>query len=121
MSENTPKKKKTFFLPTKYFFFSFLSFSPLFLLLSSLSYINLAVVTPQSFEIFDKEPSLNAIKSFVPIGRVLQSLFNWSLLDDRRDKFLMALNPWIQEHFAQAREFFDELVDVPDPEDYLQV
>lgn len=33
----------------------------------------------------------------------------------------MALNPWIKKNLEQVRDYFTDLIEVPDPEDYLQV
>eukprot|EP01114_Cavostelium_apophysatum_P024750 TRINITY_DN97_c0_g1_i1.p1 TRINITY_DN97_c0_g1~~TRINITY_DN97_c0_g1_i1.p1 ORF type:complete len:949 (-),score=375.35 TRINITY_DN97_c0_g1_i1:141-2822(-) len=83
-------------------------------------FINLAIVTPDAFEIIDKELSPLARKNLVAVAKVLQNLFNLSLFG-KSDQWLMPLNKWISKHLESVRDYFNDLIGVADPEDYLQV
>eukprot|EP00027_Filamoeba_sp_ATCC50430_P012203 CAMPEP_0168574896 /NCGR_PEP_ID=MMETSP0413-20121227/19350_1 /TAXON_ID=136452 /ORGANISM="Filamoeba nolandi, Strain NC-AS-23-1" /LENGTH=918 /DNA_ID=CAMNT_0008608319 /DNA_START=71 /DNA_END=2824 /DNA_ORIENTATION=+ len=83
-------------------------------------FINLAIVTPENFGIVDKDPSPTARKNLVVISKVLQKLFNLSLFDNS-DKWMMPLNDWMKSNFDTVRDFFTDLVEVPEPEEFLDV
>jgi Ras GTPase-activating-like protein IQGAP2/3 len=59
-------------------------------------FINLAIVTPDAFEIYDKELTPVARKNLVTVSRVLQNLFNLSLFVGANDKWVMPLNDWLK-------------------------
>lgn len=83
-------------------------------------FINLAIVTPDAFEIIDKELSVIARKNLVSVSKVLQNLFNFNYLG-QTDKWMIPLNEWIKKHIDITRDYFMDLTEVADPEDYLQV
>lgn len=83
-------------------------------------FINLAIVTPENFGIVEKDPSPVARKNLVVISKVLQKLFNLSLFD-QSDKWMMPLNDWMKSNFDTVRDFFTDLVEVPEPEEFLDV
>jgi len=84
-------------------------------------FINLAIVTPDAFEIVDKELQPVARKNLVAVSRVLQNLFNLSVFVGANDKWLMPLNKWLTKKIEAVRDYFTDLAEVPDPEDFLQV
>jgi len=84
-------------------------------------FINLAIVTPDAFEIVDKEITPLARKNLVAVAKVLQSLFNFSTFDRKSDKWMVPLNDWINKNLEVARDYFTDLIEVADPEEYLQV
>lgn len=83
-------------------------------------FINVAITMPQSFGIVDKEPNLYMVKNLATVARVLQNLFNLSTFG-RTEKYLAVVNGWIERNLSSVREFFSELVDVPEPSEALQV
>jgi len=83
-------------------------------------FINLAIVTPDAFEIVDKELSPVARKNLVSVSKVLQNLFNFSLFGGS-DKWMMPLNDWIKKNIPIVRDYFTDLIEVSEPEDFLQV
>jgi Ras GTPase-activating-like protein IQGAP2/3 len=84
-------------------------------------FINLAIVTPDNFDIINTmDLTPIARKNLVAVAKVLQNLFNFSTFT-KTDKWMMALNPWIKKNLEQVRDYFTDLIEVPDPEDYLQV
>lgn len=83
-------------------------------------FVNLAIVTPDAFEIIDKELNPVARKNLVSISKVLQNLFNLSQFG-KNDRWFVPLNTWIQKRSDSVREYFGDIIAVADPEDYLQV
>ena len=61
-------------------------------------FINLAIVTPDAFEIIDRELTPLARKNLVVVARVLQNLFNLSLFTGANDKWMTPLNDWIKAY-----------------------
>lgn len=84
-------------------------------------FINLAIVTPDAFEIIDKELTPVARKNLVSVAKVLQNLFNFSLFSSKSDRWMMPLNDWIEKNYETVRDYFTDLIEVADPEEYLQV
>jgi len=84
-------------------------------------FINLAIVTPDSFEIINTmDLTPIARKNLVAVAKVLQNLFNFSTFT-KTDKWMMPLNAWIKQNLESVRDYFTDLIEVADPEDYLQV
>jgi len=83
-------------------------------------FINLGIVTPENFNIVEKEPSPIARKNLVAVSKVLQNLFNLNTFS-KSDKWMMPMNNWIKKNLDGVTAYFNELVDVADPEDHLQV
>ena len=73
---------------------------------------SLSVLLPDSFCLTPLVP--------VQIAKVLQNLFSLNTFKES-DRWMTPLNPWIEKRIPIIRNFFDEIVDVPDPEEYLQV
>lgn len=83
-------------------------------------FINLAIVTPDLFNLADRNMSLTCRKNLVQVGKVLQNLFAFNLFS-KTEKGLVGLNDWLTSHFSALRRYFKELTDVPEPDDFLQV
>jgi Ras GTPase-activating-like protein IQGAP2/3 len=83
-------------------------------------FINLAIVTPDAFEIVDKELPPLARKNLVAVARVLQNLFNFTMFG-ASDRWFLPLNEFIKKNLPTVRDYFTDLIEVADPEDYLQV
>jgi hypothetical protein len=49
----------------------------------------------------------------------MQKVFNFGVFGSNDDEF--ALNAWIQKKKPLVIDYFNELIDVPDPEDYLAI
>ena len=110
-------------------------------------FINLAIVTPDATKVVDHaldpdvrknlvvvrlfkkillslivrmemEPVLSFF--FKKVGKVLQNLFNFRLFS-KQEKFMAPLNSFIEKNMPTVEHYFDSLVKVDDPEDYLQV
>jgi len=85
-------------------------------------FINLAIVTPERFGILDREPTPQGRKNCLAISRVLQSLFNLQTFkSDGAEKAYLPLNGFINQNVEAVREFYNDLIEVADPDDYLQV
>jgi len=84
-------------------------------------FINLAIVTPDNFEIVDKDLSPVARKNLVNISKVLQNLLNFSVFSEQSDRWFVPLNEWIKSHFETVTDYFNDLIDVAEPSEYLQV
>lgn len=87
-------------------------------------FINLAIVTPDSFKVID-DTDLPAIarKNLVTVSRVLQLLFNFRLFDEEKpgEKYFVSMNPFIQQNEPLVREYCESILKVPEPEEKLQV
>lgn len=84
-------------------------------------FINLAIVTPDAFDIIDQELSPIARRNLVAVAKVLQNLFNFSQFSSKNDRWMMPLNDWIKKNTETVRDYFTDLIEVSDPEEYLQV
>jgi Ras GTPase-activating-like protein IQGAP2/3 len=82
-------------------------------------FINLAVVQPDTFDIGGRDLSLTVRKNLVVVGKVLQTLFRLDTFKDKEE--LAPMNSWLQAQRRAVTEYFSDLIDVPPPEDYLQV
>jgi len=83
-------------------------------------FINLAIVTPDAYNVLDKELSAVARKNLVAVAKVLQNLFNFSSFTPS-DKWMMPLNDWIKDKNSVVKDYFTDLIEVTDPEEFLQV
>lgn len=106
-------------------------------------FINLAIVTPDAYNVVDKELEPVVRKNLVVVGKVLQNLFNFRLFS-KQEKYMMPLNDFIEKNKLTVEHYFNSLVkvslcpydvclcelpthplssllQVDDPEDHLQV
>lgn len=83
-------------------------------------FINLAIVTPDAYNVVDKELEPVVRKNLVVVGKVLQNLFNFRLFS-KQEKYMMPLNDFIEKNKLTVEHYFNSLVKVDDPEDHLQV
>jgi len=85
-------------------------------------FINLAIVTPETFGVLDREPSSQTRKNLLSVSRVLQNLFNFvQFKNEGAEKAHVPLNNFINKNTEAVREFYSDLIEVADPDDYLQV
>ncbi|GAM19221.1 hypothetical protein SAMD00019534_023960 [Acytostelium subglobosum LB1] len=85
-------------------------------------FMNLAIVTPDSFEIIKKELSMNSRKNLVTIAKVLQNLFSLKTFQNQGgERWMQPLNTWIMSKMNFVRQYFDDLIQVTDPSEYLRV
>lgn len=84
-------------------------------------FIGLAIVSPDSFGITDANLSMTARrKNLAIVSKVLlQLMFRLSGFGPGDE--LAPLNPWIQANRKRVIDYYSELIDVPPPEEYLQV
>lgn len=84
-------------------------------------FIGLAIVSPDSFGITDANLSMTARrKNLAIVSKVLlQLMFRLSGFPSGDE--LAPLNPWILANRKRVIDYYSELIDVPPPEDYLQV
>ncbi|KAL6067246.1 Ras GTPase-activating-like protein rgaA [Balamuthia mandrillaris] len=83
-------------------------------------FINLAIVTPDAYNVVDSELDPVVRKNLVVVGKVLQNLFNFRLFN-KQEKYMMPLNSFIEKNKPVVEHYFNSLVKVDEPEDYLQV
>lgn len=84
-------------------------------------FIGLAIVSPDSFGITDANLSMAARrKNLAIVSKVLMHLM-YRLSGLPASDELAPLNPWIQSNRKRVIDYYSELLDVPEPEDYLQV
>ncbi|EFA81719.1 RasGTPase-activating protein [Heterostelium album PN500] len=85
-------------------------------------FMNLAIVTPDAFEIIKKELSMNSRKNLVNIAKVLQHLFTLKTFQNQGgERWMQPLNTWILSRTDMVRQYFDDLIQVTDPSEYLRV
>ncbi|EGC29378.1 Ras GTPase-activating protein [Dictyostelium purpureum] len=85
-------------------------------------FINLAIVTPDAFEILDKELSITSRKNLVNIAKVLQNLFTLKTFQNQgSERWMQPLNSWILSKTDTVRQYLEDLVQVTDPSEYLRV
>lgn len=84
-------------------------------------FIGLAIVSPDSFGITDANLSMTARrKNLAIVSKVLlQLMFRLGTFPAGDE--LAPLNPWILANRKRVIDYYSELIDVPPPEDYLQV
>jgi len=83
-------------------------------------FINLAIVTPDAYDVVDQDLEPIVRKNLVVVGKVLQNLFNFRLFT-KQDKYMMPLNTFIEKNKPTVEHYFNSLVKVDEPEDHLQV
>merc|ERR1712137_275784 len=86
-------------------------------------FINLAIVTPDAYNIADNDLPPIARKNLITASRVLQYLFNFRKFnpDNPGDKFFVPLNDFIEKNEPLISEYVASIYQVPEPEDKLQV
>jgi hypothetical protein len=85
-------------------------------------FINVAIITPDQHKVVEKDLSMALRKNLVVVGKVLQNLFNLRTFGETgQDRFVAPLNPWIEKQKELVGHYFQTLVKVDDPEDFLQI
>eukprot|EP01104_Vermistella_antarctica_P021059 TRINITY_DN92_c0_g1_i1.p1 TRINITY_DN92_c0_g1~~TRINITY_DN92_c0_g1_i1.p1 ORF type:complete len:902 (-),score=333.68 TRINITY_DN92_c0_g1_i1:111-2654(-) len=83
-------------------------------------FVNLAIVTPDAYNIVKQDLPALVRKNLIVIAKVLQNLFNFKTFPEEQE-WLEPLNDWIEEKAESVTDYFDQLIRVQDPEDHLQV
>jgi Ras GTPase-activating-like protein IQGAP2/3 len=83
-------------------------------------FINVALVSPEAFKIVTRELGTKERKNLIVVGKVLQKAFNLKNFG-KAEKTLMPMNGFIERVHSNLVKYFNDLVQVSDPEDYLQV
>lgn len=84
--------------------------------------MNLAIVTPDSFDLVGKELTITARRNFVVVAKVLQNLFSLNLFQNQGgERWMLPLNDWISSKTPAVRKYFEELISVTDPTEHLKV
>lgn len=82
-------------------------------------FINVMIVQPADFKVVDiRDITVLSTKNLVAVAKVLQQLFSLSTFSDQ---YMQPVNEWLSEHMDRTRQYLEELLDVPEPEDYLRV
>jgi len=85
-------------------------------------FMNLAIVTPDSFDLVGKELTITARRNLVVVAKVLQNLFSLNLFQNQGgERWMLPLNEWISQKTPAVRKYFEELINVTDPTEYLRV
>lgn len=85
-------------------------------------FMNVAIVTPDSNALSGKEVSMLARRNLVVVAKVLQTLFSLNQFQKQgNERWLLPLNDWIASKTNLVRKYFLDLIDVPDPSEYLRV
>lgn len=84
-------------------------------------FFNLAIITPDQYDIVERELTPVARKNLVAVAKTLQNLFNLILFDTKKQAWMAPVNTWIKSKIDEVRDYFDELTDVLAPEDALSL
>jgi len=84
-------------------------------------FVSLAIVTPDAYQVIDKELDAVVRRNLVVVGKVLQNLFNFRTFAEAQDRYMVPLNSFIEKHKSTIEHYFNSLVKVDNPEDHLQV
>lgn len=83
-------------------------------------FIGVAISTPDNFGLVTRDQlSLSVVKNLAVINKTISVLFR--LTEFSADDELAPLNPWIRSYHKKIIEYFGDLIDVPQAEDYLHV
>lgn len=87
-------------------------------------FINVAILNPDSKnieqQIISESLSDSARRSLLAVSKVMQNLFNFKPFGDDQPQF-KPFNDFIVEKQPVIEEYFESLIKVPEPEDFLQV
>lgn len=84
---------------------------------------NIAIVTPDTFQLIENDKlSMNARRNLVVVSKVLQNLFTLNKFSESGgEKYFTPMNDWIARNTDDVKGYFEDLVDVSDPADFLRV
>ncbi len=84
--------------------------------------MNVAIVAPDSHALTGKDVSMTARRNLIVVAKVLQNLFTLNLFQKQgSERWMLPLNEWIASKTATVRKYFEDLISVPDPSEYLRV
>jgi hypothetical protein len=85
-------------------------------------FINISIVAPDTFGLVEsKDISPELRGGLVDVAKVLQNLFNLLLFTDADKSYMFCVNKFIEESKKKVETYLDKVVDVKDPEEYLEV
>jgi len=82
-------------------------------------FINLMIVQPDNYGVCERDLSINVRKNLVQISKVLQKVFNLGKFPRKNELFV--LNEFIEETREDVLNYNRDLIDVEDPETFLQM
>eukprot|EP01121_Diplochlamys_sp_Union-15-3_P012171 TRINITY_DN3611_c0_g1_i3.p1 TRINITY_DN3611_c0_g1~~TRINITY_DN3611_c0_g1_i3.p1 ORF type:complete len:611 (-),score=117.17 TRINITY_DN3611_c0_g1_i3:42-1874(-) len=82
-------------------------------------FVNLAIVTPDEYDMGSRDLSLNVRKNLVVVSKVLQKVFDLSKF--KKNTELAPMNEWIDSTRDKITQYFNDLMNVPKAEDFLQI
>ncbi|EFA79526.1 RasGTPase-activating protein [Heterostelium album PN500] len=83
-------------------------------------FIQVAMVSPEEYDLVGREIHPTARKNLINVSKVLQTLFNFAQFG-AAEKHFVPLNQWISSHISDIKQYLEEIIEVGEPEDYLQV
>ncbi|EAL63601.1 RasGTPase-activating protein [Dictyostelium discoideum AX4] len=83
-------------------------------------FIQVAMVSPEEYDLVGREIHPTARKNLINVSKVLQALFNFAQFGSS-EKHFIPLNGWITSHMGDIKNYLQEIIEVGEPEDYLQV
>ena len=79
-------------------------------------------MAPDTFGLVEsKDISAEVRGGLVDVAKVLQNLFNLLLFTDPEKAYMFRVNKFIEEAKPRVEAYLDKVVDVRDPEEYLEV
>jgi len=81
----------------------------------------LGVVAPDAHGVIEGDLDPLVRRNLAVVGKVLQNLFNFRVFGVQQESSMVPLNGFIEKNKPIVEHYFNSLVKVDDPEDYLQV
>jgi len=85
-------------------------------------FYSVAIATPDAFHIKTAELNQDNLNGPILITNVLYALFNCTPFSKaEKNRWMMPMNPWIEERIPLVKKYYDELIDVLEPEEFLEI
>lgn len=85
-------------------------------------FINIAIVAPDTFGLVESKDISPEIRGgLTDVAKVLQNLFNLLLFTDPEKGYMFCVNQYIEASKKKVEQYLDKVVDVKDPEEFLEV
>ncbi|KAH3743575.1 Ras GTPase-activating protein [Pelomyxa schiedti] len=84
-------------------------------------FVNLGIVTPETFKITDNPVKPSAVFSLLQISKVIYNLLNITPFNSTTEKWLAALNPWLATYAPTSRNYLQQVLLVDNPQQHLEV
>ncbi|KAH3761265.1 Ras GTPase-activating protein [Pelomyxa schiedti] len=84
-------------------------------------FVNLGIVTPETFKIVDTPVKPSSVFSLLQISKVVYNLLNITPFNCTTEKWLATLNPWVATYAPTSRNYLQQVLMVDSPQQHLEV